>query len=166
MSADGTSEAVIMRDGMSPAPASSRTLPPTARAALTRALDRPGVAQAAIIGSYARGEQHAGSDLDIAVWLQEEISGRAALELCSMLLDDAQRAVDGLTVDLVDLRRAPPVLRHRAIRDADVLLERDHETRVRQDRDALLTYWDTAPLREMQRLALRQRIEEGRFGRR
>ncbi len=123
--------------------------------------------QAAIIGSFGRGEQRTGSDLDVAVWLVPDLGAEEALRLCSDLLRDAQAAVGPhLVVDLVDLRRAGPVVRHRALRDADVLIERDHEARVRFDRDTLVHYWDTAPLRERQAEALRRRLREGRFGRR
>ncbi len=136
------------------------------RAALARELDRAGVVQAAIVGSYARGEQRATSDLDVALWVEPSLTAQAGLDLCSTLLRDAQQAIgDRARIDLVDLRRASPTVRHRAIRDADVLVERDHVARVRLDRDSLIEYWDTAPLRELQRRALQQRVQEDRFGR-
>jgi hypothetical protein len=63
------------------------------------------------------------------------------------------------------LNRAPPLLRHRAIRDAVRLVERDPTRRVRFEARALLDYLDTQPLRDEAGRGLRKRIKEGSFGR-
>src|ERR687895_225891 len=69
-------------------------------------------------------------------------------------------------VDVVPLNDAPPLLRHRAIRDGRLLLERDARQRIGLDTDAVLEYLDTAPLRRTLEAELRRRLEEGTFGRR
>jgi hypothetical protein len=58
-----------------------------------------------------------------------------------------------------------PPLRHRAIRDARRLVERDPKARVRFEAKALLDYLDTKPLRDELARGLRRPIEEDRFGR-
>ncbi len=119
-----------------------------------------------MIGSVARGQARPGSDLDVALWLSPLLGPAAALAVAAGVQRDAQEAIGCVArVDVVDLRRAPPVVQHRALRDAVVLVERDRDQRVRYERDALVRYWDTAPLRAMQRTALRARIAEDRFGR-
>jgi hypothetical protein len=61
---------------------------------------------------------------------------------------------------------APPLLRHRAWRDGDLLIDRDPRTRVRDEARALVEYLDTKPLREQTALGVSHRLAEGRFGRR
>ncbi len=82
------------------------------------------------------------------------------------LIDAACDALKTGEVDLVMLNDAPPLFQQRAIRDATRLVERDHAQRVRFETRALLTYFDTAPLRLAFKEGLRRRIKEGRFGRR
>lgn len=59
---------------------------------------------------------------------------------------------------LVDLRRAPPVLRFEIIRTGQPLYVADEETQERFQLAALHLYRDTAPLRHQQREYLRRRM--------
>ncbi|MDA8067379.1 MAG: hypothetical protein M0T77_02020 [Actinomycetota bacterium] len=68
-------------------------------------------------------------------------------------------------MDRVVLNDAPPLLRHRALRDGQRLLDRDPVARVRLETRALLDYLDTGPLRATLAAGVRHRIEEGPFGR-
>jgi hypothetical protein len=64
------------------------------------------------------------------------------------------------------LNHAPPLMRHRAIGEGKRLVERDRDERVRLETRAILDYLDTAPLRAELGRGVRQRMKEGRFGRR
>jgi hypothetical protein len=66
----------------------------------------------------------------------------------------------------VPLNHAPPLIRQRAIRDGRRLLERDRKIRVQLEARAIIEYLDTIPLREELARGQRNRIHEGRFGRR
>lgn len=137
------------------------------RDALARALDRERVVAAMLFGSQASGKG-AGplSDIDLAVWVDPLLPAgeRAALRTeLSLAARDALRTDE---VDVVILNDAPPLLRHRAMKGARRLLDRDPRTRVRLETAALLDYLDTAPLRETLAAGRRRRLEEGRFGRR
>lgn len=143
-------------------------VPEMDRAALERlagALDREGVVAAMLIGSQARGTAGPLSDIDVAVWHDASLEARQRLDLQLRLVREASRAVGTDEVDVVLLNDAPPLLRHRAIRDAVRLVERDRDERVRMETRAILDYLDTKPLREELARGLRHRIEEGRFGR-
>jgi predicted nucleotidyltransferase len=137
-----------------------------AKTRLAGALDRSGVVAAMLIGSQARGDGGPLSDVDIAVWHEPGLDPSQRL---SLQLGLASAAVDVLgtsEVDIVMLNGAPPLLRQRAIRDADRLIERDSDERVRLETRAILDYLDTAPLRIELGRGLRRRLKEGRFGRR
>lgn len=142
---------------------------PLDAAALTRlgeALDRKGVVAAMLIGSRARDAAGPLSDVDVAIWRDPELDSRARFELQLDLAGGAARALGTDEVDIVMLNDAPPLMRHRAIRDGKRLVERDHDERVRLEKKAILDYLDTAPLRVELGRGMRRRMKEGRFGRR
>jgi hypothetical protein len=143
-------------------------VPPLDAAALERlsdALDREGVVAAMLIGSQARGAAGPLSDVDIAIWHDADLDSSARLRLQLELMRAASEALHTDEVDIIMLNRAPPLLRHRAVRDARRLVDRDPVARVRLDARALLDYLDTKPLRTEMSRGLRKRIREGRFGR-
>lgn len=132
---------------------------------LGQALDRDGVIAAMLIGSQARGNPGPLSDVDIAVWHDLGLDPAGRLRLQLELVQAASKALRTDEIDIVMLNRAPPLLRHRAVRDARLLVERDPVARVRLDTRALLDYLDTKPLRAEMSRGLRKRIRDGRFGR-
>ena len=111
----------------------------------------PAVRLAYLFGSAARGEAGVESDVDLAVLL--EPAGR--------ILEIAERLEGGTgrTVDLVDLRRAPPLLLREVLRDGLVLACRDPLERAEFEARALAEYLDTQHLRDVQRQYLRERAE-------
>jgi predicted nucleotidyltransferase len=143
-------------------------VPPLDDAALQRlshALDCEGVIAAMLIGSQARGTPGPLSDVDIAVWHEPGLDPAGRLQLQLKLTRLASETLRTNEVDIIMLNQAPPLLRHRAIRDRKLLVERDPVARVRLDARALLDYLDTEPLRAEMSRGLRKRIREGRFGR-
>lgn len=143
-------------------------VPPLDDAALQRlghVLDCEGVIAAMLIGSQAHGTPGPLSDVDIAVWHEPGLDPAGRLQLQLKLARLAGETLRTNEVDIVMLNQAPPLLRHRAVRDAKLLIERDPVARVRLDARALLDYLDTKPLRAEISRGLRKRIREGRFGR-
>lgn len=144
-------------------------VPPIDEAALERlgrALDREGVVAAMLIGSQARGNPGPLSDVDIAIWHDPDLDSRGRLDLQLRLAGDAGHALRTDEIDVVMLNHAPPLMRHRAIRDGKRLVERERDERVRLETRAILDYLDTAPLRAALGRGVRRRMREGRFGRR
>lgn len=133
---------------------------------LSHALDHEGVVAAMLIGSRARSTAGPLSDVDVAVWHDPNLDSRACFDLQLDLVGDVAPALDTDEVDVILLNHAPPLMRHRAIRDGKRLVERNHDERVRLETRAILDYLDTAPLREELGRGVRRRMEEGRFGRR
>jgi predicted nucleotidyltransferase len=137
-----------------------------ARARLVEALDRRGVVAAMLIGSQARGNPGPLSDVDIAYWHEPGLDRDERWSLRLEMIGAAEEALRTSEIDMVPLNEAPPLMQHRAIRDAELLVERDHDERIRLETRAMLDFFDTQPLRDALRAGLRRRIEEGRFGRR
>lgn len=135
-----------------------------ARSRLVAALDREPIAAAYLFGSQASGGAGPLSDVDVGVVTVPGVRDDAALrrELFLVLVD----AFGTDEVDLVLLGGASPLLRHRVLRDGQLLVDRDPRARVRFETRALLDYLDTAPLREAQANGRRERLTEGSFGRR
>ncbi|MDQ3725589.1 MAG: nucleotidyltransferase domain-containing protein [Actinomycetota bacterium] len=137
-----------------------------ARERLSEALDKEGVVAAMLIGSQARGEAGPLSDVDIAVWHEPDLDRDQRWDLQLSLMGAAQKTLQTNEVDVVMLNDAPPLLQHRAIRDAVRLVERDRPQRVRFETRAILDYLDTAPLRLARKENLKRQFREDRFGRR
>lgn len=133
---------------------------------LSHALNHEGVVAAMLIGSQARGNPGPLSDVDIAVWHDPDLDSRGRFDLQLRLASDAGRALSSDEIDVVMLNHAPPLMRHRAIREGKRLVERDQDERVRLETRAILDYLDTAPLRAELGRGVRRRMKEGRFGRR
>ena len=136
-----------------------------ARARLAAALERDGVVAAMLFGSQALDSAGPLSDVDIAVWADPGLDRAERFDLRLELIGAATGALRTEEVDLVVLNDAPPLLRHRALRDSVRLVDRDPRCRIRLETRAILDYLDTKPLREVLGAAALSRLSEGRFGR-
>jgi uncharacterized protein len=143
----------------------SSALDSSGRKLLHDVLDRDGVAAAYIFGSQARGNAGPLSDIDIGVWASPGLDPRQRFSLRLKLAGAAEQAL-GREVDLVLLDDAPPLLRHRAWHDGELVIDRDPRTRVRDEARALVEFLDTQPLRDQTAAGVSHRLAEDRFGRR
>ena len=104
------------------------------------------ILEAYLFGSHARGEGHAHSDVDIAVFIDEEPAEPGLFGYQSELTATLMSALGTNSVDVVILNDAPPLLYHRVLRDGQRLLSRNLKaTTVREGR-ALSRYCDFVPL--------------------
>jgi predicted nucleotidyltransferase len=103
----------------------------------------PRIAYALLFGSAARGTQHPGSDLDVAVGLLPGAS--LSVHEIGTLVADLEKAA-GRQVDLILLEEAPPALAYRIFRDGITLFERDHQALAERKARAILAYLDFRPL--------------------
>ncbi len=124
----------------------------------------PTVRLAWLFGSRARGAARRDSDVDVAVLVGDACTAGpgAAKDTMFRVIGALGRFVRSDRVDLVLLDHAPPLLRHRVIRDGVLLYARSDAERARFVRRRLREYLDLEPrLREQNRLRLR-RLREGR----
>ncbi len=126
---------------------------------------RPGVLEAYLFGSLARGEAGATSDVDVAVYLDDALTsverGLLVLELTAELMG----RLGTNDVDLVALNAAPPLLYYRVLRDGERLFERDARATTGREGRALSRYCDWVPQLARIDAAHRRRIAAGEFGR-
>jgi predicted nucleotidyltransferase len=135
-------------------------------AALTDRLRRvlastPGVLLAYLFGSHARGRAGPLSDVDVAVLLDHDDEQRR-LELMAVIGD----AVAPARADVVILNDAPPVLSYRVLRDGMMLTCHDERARTEHWVQTVDRCLDMASARRMLAAGTRNRLREGRFGRR
>lgn len=133
---------------------------------LTRALTpRKEVLEAYLFGSTARGEGRASSDIDVAVFVDNEEASPSAFGLATDIATDLMAALGRNDVDVVILNQAPPLLYHRVLRDGVRLISRDLAKTTTREGQALSRYLDFKPQLEKMGLLQRARLDEGRFGR-
>ncbi|MDD9998884.1 MAG: nucleotidyltransferase domain-containing protein [Rhodospirillaceae bacterium] len=109
---------------------------------------RAEVMDAYLFGSLARGDGHAGSDVDIAVYIDEARAEGGAWGYRADLTTDLMGALNTNEVDVVVLNQAPPLLYHRVLRDGIRLLSRDLKATTQRAGMALSRYLDFVPQME------------------
>jgi predicted nucleotidyltransferase len=103
------------------------------------------VREAYLFGSLARGDVHSRSDVDVAVFVDEQALRAPGYGYEAELGAELQAVLRRSDVDIVVLNRAPPLLYYRVLRDGIRLLSRDlAETTTREGR-AMSRYCDYLP---------------------
>ncbi|MYN64636.1 MAG: nucleotidyltransferase domain-containing protein [Acidobacteria bacterium] len=123
----------------------------------------PTVRLAWLFGSRVRGTARAESDIDVAVLVDDACAaGPGALkDSYFRVIGVLGRTVRSDLIDLVILNHAPPLLRHRVVRDGVLLYACSDAERVRFVRSTLREYLDMEPwFREQTRLLIRRLKEE------
>jgi predicted nucleotidyltransferase len=121
----------------------------------------PGVLVAYLYGSHAREQAGPLSDVDVALLLDGDHEERR-LELTAAIA----HVVAPARADVVVLNDAPSALSYRVLRDGTVLASRDERARVQHWVRTVDRYLDMAPARRLLAAGTRNRLREGRFGRR
>ena len=135
----------------------SKTTGATAlQARLTRALEpRPEILDAYLFGSQARGDAGALSDIDVAVFIDEDLTEPGPYGYDAELITDLMTELGTNDIDVVLLNQAPPLLYHRVLRDGKLLVTRDLAATTTRAGYALSRYLDFLPQMEKQAAARR-----------
>ena len=126
-------------------------LPPNIKHRLDQLIplfEREGVLLAYLFGSLSRGQ--AGHDIDLGILTRGEPAFRLRGAITECLGTER--------VDLVDLRRASPMLRFEILRTGQLLYAADQALGERFELATLHVYRDTAWLRRQQRTYLQERM--------
>lgn len=122
---------------------------------LTPIFEREGVLLAYLFGSLTKVDE-AGDrephDLDLALLTKDQPAWK--------LRDVITETLGSERLDLVDLKRASPVLLFEILRSGSLLYSSDEATKERFVLDVLHLYRDTAPLRRRQRMFLKRRMDQ------
>lgn len=106
---------------------------------------RQEIREAYLFGSQARGDSRPGSDVDVAVYVEDDALRKPGYGYEAELGADLQAALGRSDIDVVVLNRAPPLLYYRVLRDGVRLISRVlTETTTREGR-ALSRYYDYLP---------------------
>jgi predicted nucleotidyltransferase len=128
-----------------------------------RIRDLPFVRLAYLFGSRARGRAREDSDIDVAVLTDDDRCADAEEHYQTLLaILDALDGVSAAELDIVLLNEAPPLLRHRVLRDGVLLFARSPEERVRFAIRAIRDHQDGEVRREE---FLRRGLERMKRGR-
>jgi uncharacterized protein len=131
------------------------------RARIVEALvARPEIVFALLFGSRASGRARPDSDWDIAVFLDEALDASTRFRVRRAL---AAALEPELTVDIVVLNEAPPLLAHRAL-TGQLLVDRDRARYVRFFVRTLGESQDEAYARRIHADARRDRLIAGHHG--
>jgi predicted nucleotidyltransferase len=103
------------------------------------------ILEAYLFGSHARGAVQAHSDIDIAVFIDEELAEPGLFGYQSELTATLMSALGTNSIDAVILNDAPPLLYHRVLRDGQRLFSRDLQATTAREGAALSRYCDFAP---------------------
>ena len=106
-----------------------------------------------LFGSQATGLTHAKSDVDIAVLAERPLD---ELDIRDALNEALMRVFRRSDVELVDLRRAPPLLQRDATAEGRLLFEEKPGVYDRFQLFAMKHFMETKPLRDLRRARLRE----------
>ncbi len=109
----------------------------------------PEVSAAWLFGSEARGEARPGSDVDIALLFNKRgITALDVYELLGRIAAHLESVAPGRRIDLVLIEPQGPVLQHRVLSEGRLVHDADTKRRVDFESDAMVRYFDFAPLYE------------------
>jgi hypothetical protein len=117
-----------------------------------------------LFGSVAKGVQHAGSDVDIAVLVDErKLRGRKFDTLRQDYYTVSPRLSMSI-VDIVILNTAPPHLKHHILKTGSLIFDRHRRLRVKFAARAILEYLDYKPVEDICLRAVSDRFRRGAVG--
>jgi len=123
----------------------------------------PGVCFAVVFGSTARGDAHAGSDIDIGIGFDHQPD---LLELGGIIADLTD--LTGEKIDLVELEGLPasnPLLAYKVASEGRLLAQIQPDSWLEYRNRACLQYFDMQEFLERQHAELNRRLKTGEFGR-
>lgn len=119
---------------------------------------------AVLFGSFVRGDDHARSDLDIAVTFESGVSNEERFEYLDGLTVAITEATGIEAVDVLDLDDASPAIGYEALSTGIRVLGDESEIVALEAKFCCLTL-DFEPVRREWRAALETRLEDGTYGR-
>ena len=126
---------------------------------------RPEILEAYVFGSRARGQAHAHSDIDVAVYIDPDRLADSPFGYAAELTTALATALHSNVVDVVVLNQAPPLLYHRVLRDGVRVMTRDLTATTTREGRALSRYCDYVPQLQKIDAAHKARVERGSIGR-
>jgi len=121
------------------------------------------VVLAYLYGSQATGKAGPLSDVDVAVLFADHVPEDQRFSHVLDLIGELMGVFRRNDVYVVDLGKAPPLLRNEIRLQGYILYCMDDKVRVRFQTETLRDYLDTRPIRELRYYYLHKRIRAGLF---
>lgn len=118
-----------------------------------------------VFGSASQGRETAGSDIDIAVLIDDRKKGRRSHESLRKSYYAASPKFSLRPVDIVIMNTAGPFLKHRIIKTGKVMFDRNRKLRVRFATNAIIEYLDFKPIEDFFAKGVADRFRRGAVGR-
>jgi predicted nucleotidyltransferase len=118
---------------------------PLLKKSLADILKKQKVVLAYIFGSQATGKTGPLSDIDIAVYFDENLSSDEQFALRLQVLGDIMDLFKTNEIDLVVLNDAPPLLAHRILKEGLVVFSDNEKVRLEYEVKTVLNYLDWKP---------------------
>ncbi len=115
---------------------------------IKRILEKHSVIFAYLFGSYATGMRGKLSDLDIAVFLNNELTPEERFGKKLKIMSDISSLLKKDEIDIVILNEAYPLLAHRIIKDGILIFSADEKKRIDYEVRATMGYLDFKPFLE------------------
>lgn len=123
----------------------SEQIDPQRNTELVKVFEKQKVVFAYLFGSHARDKTRPLSDVDIAVYFNEEVACDERFDLRLEVLGQLVDLFKSDEVDLVVLNDAPPLLAHRILREGLLIFSGDDKIRLEFETKAVLKYLDWKP---------------------
>ena len=120
------------------------------------------IESAVLFGSFAEGKENEMSDIDVGIVAMKDLSLIEIGLVASRMEIAFKRRVD--IVILNGLYRKNPLLAYKILSKGKVLFCRNRERLIKLKTNTILSFLDTAPLRDAVNRGLRERIKNRRFG--
>ncbi len=117
-----------------------------------------------IYGSVARNQDTRLSDIDLAIYIDEDKKPAAGpFGYRSDLIAELQ-PLAGNDIDLIILNEASNLLAYNVFKEGSLLFNKDPDLRTRVQAKTVDKYLDFLPMLRVQEKYLKERIEQNRFG--
>ncbi len=118
---------------------------PETKEQLARIFKRRRVVFAYLFGSQAKGTAGSLSDIDIAVYFDDEVDAGEHFDLKLKVLGEITDLYKTDEVDLVVLNDTPPLLAHRILKEGILIFSDNDKIRLEYEVKAVLKYLDWKP---------------------
>jgi len=126
-------------------------------------LKQKDVCFAYIFGSLAKNKQRLLSDIDIAIYFQEDISNSDYFKRRLQLLHQLYRELHTEKIDLIVLNNCPLELTYRILISGSLLIETNSYTRKRFIEKTINTYLDFYPFIRTRNQIVQKKMIEGSY---
>lgn len=121
----------------------------------------PEVDFAYLFGSYGERRETPLSDVDIAVFLLDNIPRAKYFDLRLKMMSDVSHLLRTDEIDLIILNEGNICLAYHAVSTREVLFERDPNSRIEFETRTLDRYLDMKPFRQVQQQYFLRQVREG-----